>query len=137
MKIFYKTPKAISTGGRNGRVELEDSTLGFDLEMPDKDATGVNPEKLFAMGYAACFDNAVAHVADKMGLAGATSKTIAEVGMGMNTEGGFVLDIDLHVEVSGTDEANATKLVETSHQVCPYSNAIRGNIEVRLHTTVV
>lgn len=136
MKIFYKTPKAVSTGGRSGRVELEDQTLGFDLEMPDNNATGVNPEKLFAMGYAGCFDNALAHVAQKMKLE-VSSKTSAEVGLGMNSEGGFALDVDLYVELSGISEKQAKVLVETTDKVCPYSNAVRGNVEVRLHTSVV
>lgn len=137
MKIFYKTPRATSTGGRSGHVELDNGSMAFDLTPPDKDADGmgVNPEKLFAMGYAACFDNALSHVAQRMKLE-VTSKTSAEVGLGMNAQGGYSLDVDLYVEVSGVSEDDAAKLVETTDQVCPYSNALRGNVEVRIHTTV-
>lgn len=138
MKIFYKTPRAHANNGRFGHVELDDGSLGFDLVPPDKDAdgNGVNPEKLFALGFAACFDSALSHVAERMQLE-ITSKTSAEVGIGMNAEGGFALDIDLFVEVSGVDEAQAKVLVDATDKVCPYSNAVRGNVDVRLHTLVV
>lgn len=137
MKIFYKTPKAIAKGGRNGYARLEDGTLGFDLDMPDKNAIGVNPEKLFALGFAACFDSALGYVAQHMKLKGVTSKTSAEVGLGMNTQGGYALDIDLYVELSGIGKAEAAALIEATDKVCPYSNAVRGNVEVRLHSSVV
>lgn len=134
MKIFYKTPKATATGGRSGRVELNDASLGFDLTMPDKDANGVNPEKLFALGYAGCFDNALGHVAQAMKLQ-VTSKTSAEVGLGMNAQGGYALDVDLYIELKGISDEEAKALVEKTDMVCPYSNAIRGNVEVRMHIT--
>ena len=137
MKIFYKTPTAISTGGRSGHVALEDGSLGFDLQSPEQNSTGVNPEKLFAMGYAACFDNALTHVAQRMKLEGVISKTSAVVGLGMNTQGGYALDIDLYIELSGVSEEQAKDLVEKTDKVCPYSNAVRGNVDVRLHTQVV
>lgn len=138
MKIFYKTPRATATDGRSGHVSLADETLAFDLTPVDKDVDGkgINPEKLFALGFAACFDSAITHVANAMKLE-VTSKTAAEVGIGMTKEGGFALDIDLFVEVSGIDEATAQALVEATDKVCPYSNAVRGNVEVRLHTSVV
>ena len=137
MKIFYKTPMATSTGGRAGHVALDDGSLGFDLQTPEQNSTGVNPEKLFAMGYAACFDNALTHEAQRMKLEGVISKTSAVVGLGMNTQGGYALDIDLYVELGGVSEEQAQALVETTDKVCPYSNAVRGNVEVRLHTKVV
>ena len=137
MKIFYKTPTATSTGGRSGHVALEDGSLGFDLQTPEQNSTGVNPEKLFAMGYAACFDNALTHVAQRMKLEGVSSKTSAVVGLGMNTQGGYALDIDLYIELSGVSEEQAKALVETTDKVCPYSNAVRGNVDVRLHTCLL
>lgn len=136
MKIFYKT-RATSVGGRSGHAALDDGTLAFDLAAPGSGKTGANPEQLFAIGYAACFDNALKHVAEKQKLALAASKTSAEVGIGQNTTGGFALDVDLYVEIQGLNEAEATQLVEATHQVCPYSNALRGNVDVRLHITTL
>lgn len=136
MKIFYKT-RATSVGGRSGHAALDDGTLAFDLAAPGSGKTGANPEQLFAIGYAACFDNALKHVAEKQKLALSASKTSAEVGIGQNTTGGFELDVDLYVEIHGLNEAEATQLVEATHQVCPYSNALRGNVDVRLHITTI
>lgn len=135
MKIFYKT-RATATGGRSGRTTLDDGSLAFDLAMPGVGKTGTNPEQLFALGYAACFDNALPVAAKQLGLKPAGTRTSVEVGIGQTEAGGYALDVDLHVEVQGLDEADARKLVEATHQVCPYSNATRGNIDVRLHVTV-
>lgn len=135
MKIIYKT-RASATGGRSGHAQLEDGSLGFDLAMPGSGKVGPNPEQLFAIGYAACFDSALALTAQKLKKPVLSSRTSAEVGMGQNGQGGYALDIDLFVEVSGLPEAEALELVEATHKVCPYSNAVRGNVEVRLHVTV-
>lgn len=135
MKIFYKT-RATATGGRSGRTALDDGSLAFDLATPGSGKTGANPEQLFAMGYAACFDNALPVAAKQLGLAPTGTRTSVEVGIGQTATGGYALDVDLHVEVQGLDEAAARKLVEATHQVCPYSNATRGNIDVRLHVSV-
>ena len=133
MKIFYKT-RATATGGRSGHTALDDGSLGFDLvSFQEKDKTGVNPEQLFAMGYAACFDGALALVAQQMKLVGAQSRCSCGVGIGMKADGAFSLDIDLYAEVQGVDADTARQLVERTHQVCPYSNAVRGNVDVRLH----
>jgi Ohr subfamily peroxiredoxin len=136
MKIFYKT-RATSTGGRAGHTALDDGSLALDLAIPGSGKTGANPEQLFALGYAACFDNALEGVAKSMKLEGIASKTSVQVGIGQTPEGGYALDIDIDVQVSGVDEATAHKLIEATHQVCPYSNATRGNVDVRLHVTVV
>lgn len=133
MKIFYKT-RATATGGRSGHTELDDGSLGFDLAQPGTDKSGTNPEQLFALGYAACFDSALSLVAQQMKL-DTTSKTSVEVGIGQRAEGGYALDIDIHVETSGISRDDAQKLIEATHQVCPYSNATRGNVDVRLHVT--
>ena len=135
MKIFYKT-RATATGGRSGRTALDDGSLALDLATPGSGKTGANPEQLFAMGYAACFDNALPVAAKQLGLAPTGTRTSVEVGIGQTATGGYALDVDLHVEVQGLDEADARKLVEATHQVCPYSNATRGNIDVRLHVSV-
>ena len=137
MKIFYKT-RAIATGGRSGHTGLDDGSLGFDLvSFQEQDKEGVNPEQLFAMGYAACFDSALNMTAQHMKLPITASKTSTQVGIGMKADGSYNLDIDLYVEVSGIDEVQAQTLVEAAHQVCPYSNATRGNVDARLHVTVV
>ena len=135
MKIFYKT-RATATGGRSGRTALDDGSLALDLATPGSGKTGANPEQLFAMGYAACFDNALPVAAKQLGLAPTGTRTSVEVGISQTATGGYALDVDLHVEVQGLDEAAARKLVEATHQVCPYSNATRGNIDVRLHVSV-
>ena len=135
MKIFYKT-RATATGGRAGHTALDDGGLALDLAIPGSGKTGANPEQLFALGYAACFDNALEGVAKQMKLTMAGSKTTVEVGIGQTAEGGYALDIDLSVEVRGLNEADAQKLIEATHHVCPYSNATRGNIDVRLHVTI-
>ena len=92
---------------------------------------------MFAIGYAACFDSAVNHVARLQKIPLTSSKTTAAVGLGQTEAGGFGLDIDLSVEIAGLSEADAHALVETAHKVCPYSNATRNNVDVRLHVTVV
>ena len=134
MKIFYKT-RATATGGRSGRTALDDGSLALDLATPGSGKTGANPEQLFAMGYAACFDNALPVAAKQLQLQPAGTATSVEVGIGQATEGGYALDIDLHVEVKGLDQADAQRLVEAAHKICPYSNATRGNVDVRLHVT--
>ena len=137
MKIFYKT-RATATGGLSGHTGLDDGSLGFDLvSFQEQDKEGVNPEQLFAMGYAACFDSALNMTAQHMKLPITASKTSTQVGIGMKADGSYNLDIDLYVEVSGIDEVQAQTLVEAAHQVCPYSNATRGNVDARLHVTVV
>ena len=135
MKIFYKT-RATATGGRSGRTALDDGSLALDLATPGSGKTGANTEQLFALGYAAYFDNALPVAAKQLGLAPTGTRTSVEVGIGQTATGGYALDVDLHVEVQGLDEAAARKLVEATHQVYPHSNATRGNIDVRLHVSV-
>jgi osmotically inducible protein OsmC len=136
LSTLYKT-KAIAVGGRNGHVHTEDNLLSTRLALPKsmggkEDAT--NPEQLFAAGYAACFGNAVLHVArqQKIALKDADVEIDAEVGILARAEGGFKLEVSLAAVLSGVDQATAEKLVHTAHQVCPYSNATRGNIDVAL-----
>ena len=137
MKIFYKT-LATATGGRSGHTQLDDGSLGFDLvSFQEEGKEGVNPEQLFAMGFAACFDSALNMTAQQMKLPIASSKTSTQVGIGMKADGSYNLDLDIYVEVSGIDETKAQELVEAAHKVCPYSNATRGNVDARLHVTVV
>lgn len=138
MKIFYKT-RATSVGGRDGHVALDDGSFGLDLVSFNNDngKKGANPEQLFAMGYAACFDNALIHIIQQQKLQDVATKTSCAVGIGQKNDGGFALDIDLDVEVRGLDKSAAIELVKRGHDVCPYSDATRGNINVRLHVSLV
>jgi len=130
------TAKATSTGAaRDGHVASSDGVLEFDLSIPKglggAGGAGTNPEQLFAAGYAACFHSALQAVArrEKVKLAG-TSVT-AEVGIGKQGEG-FGLAVELVVSLPGVEQETGAKLVDAAHQMCPYSNATRGNIDVAL-----
>jgi len=136
MSILYKAT-ATSTGGRDGRAISSDEQLNVKLSAPKElggtGAPGTNPEQLFAAGYSACFLSAMKFVAgqQKRAVPADTSVT-ADVGVGPNDAGGFKLDIELRVSLPGIDKADAQALVEKAHQVCPYSNATRNNVPVRL-----
>ncbi|WP_373099867.1 MULTISPECIES: organic hydroperoxide resistance protein [Pasteurellaceae] len=138
MKIFYKT-SATATGGRDGHTRVDDGSIGFDLVSFQNDSgkQGTNPEQLFAMGYAACFDSAMNLVAGQLGLQPTQSSTSVAVGIGQKADGTFSLDLDISITVAGLTEAQARQLIERSHQVCPYSNAVRGNVAVRLHVNLI
>ena len=130
------TTIATATGGRDGRAATKDGAFEVKLARPKElggGGDGNNPEQLFAAGYAACFLGAMQHVASQGGpkVPGDTTVT-ATVGIGPRSEGGFGLDIGLDVALPGVDRAAAEALVEKAHQVCPYSNATRGNVPVRL-----
>jgi osmotically inducible protein OsmC len=131
---LYST-KVTATGGRHGQIRSEDGLLDMKLALPRQlggrgDAT--NPEQLFAGGYAACFENALLRVSREAGLRFADEdvKVTAEVGLSRNESGGFVLSAALAVTVTGVDQKKAEDLVESAHKICPYSNAIRGNVDV-------
>ena len=134
-KILY-TAHATSTGGREGSSKSDDGALDVKLTTPKglggNGAAGTNPEQLFAAGYSACFLGAMKHVAmlQKVALPAETS-IAADVGIGPIPQG-FGIQVALRVTIPGMDKDAAKKLVEAAHQVCPYSNATRGNIEVSL-----
>ena len=134
-KILY-TAHATSTGGREGASRTDDGILDVKLTTPKQlggnGLPGTNTEQLFAAGYSACFIGAMKHVAmmQKITLPADTSIK-AEVGIGP-IPNGFGIQVALHVTIPGMEHAAAEKLVEAAHQVCPYSNATRGNIEVAL-----
>ena len=134
MSTLYST-KVTATGGRHGHIRSEDGLLDMKLALPRElggkgDAT--NPETLFAGGYAACFENALLRVSREKGLrfADGDVEVIAEIGLSRNDSGNFVLSAALAVAVTGVDQKTAEDLAESAHQICPYSNAIRGNVEV-------
>jgi len=130
------TALATATGeGRNGRTRTSDGTIDLDLKVPTEmggPGGGANPEQLFAAGYAACFHGALKLVAGKQEVAFTDSAVTAEVGIGPDAAGGFALEVTLRVELGGIEQSAAEALVEAAHQVCPYSNATRGNIPVTL-----
>ena len=136
MSILYRT-SATSTGGREGRSVAADNKLDVKLAVPRElggnGAEGTNPEQLSAAGYSACFLSAMKFVAgqDKKTLPADTT-VMADVGIGPNDAGGFALDIELRIALPGLEQAAAQALVERAHQVCPYSNATRNNVPVRL-----
>jgi osmotically inducible protein OsmC len=128
---------AIATSaGRDARAVSSDGRLDVTLAMPSElggDGEGTNPEQLFAAGYAACFASSMRLVAGRQKLDVADASVTAEVGLLPNGEGGFELDATLRVELPDTLAPEAARqLVEATHQVCPYSNATRGNIQVVL-----
>ncbi|UJL42378.1 organic hydroperoxide resistance protein [Shewanella vesiculosa] len=133
MKALYTT-SATALAGRNGQVSTDDKKVDLQLSYP-KEMGGsgefTNPEQLFASGYAACFSNAILHVAGQTKVAIKAAPTTATVGIGANDNGGFALTVALAVELD-LGQAEAEQLVKTAHQVCPYSNAVRGNIDVKL-----
>jgi lipoyl-dependent peroxiredoxin len=139
MTVIY-TAVATATGdGRNGRTRSSDGRVDLHLAVPTAmggSGEGANPEQLLAAGYAACFHSALKRVARKASAPIADSSVTAEVGIGPNGSGGFGLEVTLNVELGGVDQDTAEKLVATAHQICPYSNATRGNIPVTLVTTV-
>ncbi|GAA4732592.1 organic hydroperoxide resistance protein [Modestobacter marinus] len=134
------TAVATATGdGRNGHTRSSDGLIDQDLATPKEmggEGGATNPEQLFAAGYAACFLSALKMVARKQKAPISDAGVTAEVGIGPDDAGGFGLEVDLHVELGGVDQATADQLVEAAHQVCPYSNATRGNVPVTLETTV-
>ncbi|MDN3616897.1 organic hydroperoxide resistance protein [Vibrio gallaecicus] len=133
MQALYTT-SATALAGRNGQVSTDDNKLALDLSYPkEMGGTGeaTNPEQLFAAGYSACFSNAILHVARETKVAIKAAPTTATVAIGSNDNGGFALAVSLSVELE-LDQEDAVQLVKTAHQVCPYSNAVRGNIDVKL-----
>jgi osmotically inducible protein OsmC len=139
MDAIY-TAVATTTGeGRSGHARTSDGLLDVDLAVPREmggPGGATNPEQLFAAGYAACFHSALKGVAKAQKAKFTDSAVTAEVGIGANGAGGYGLQVTLHVELGGIGEAAAQSLVEAAHQVCPYSNATRGNVEVTLEVEV-
>jgi len=139
MNILYKTT-AISTGGRDGKVIVENSPLEFEMALPAElggtKINGANPEQLFAAGYAACFGSAMQHVLREKRKDVQVPTIHITVGIGKNDAGGFSLAVDITVVFKDIDQDTAEALVKEAHQVCPYSNATRGNIEVNVSAKV-
>ena len=139
MSALYTAASTATGDGRNGEARTSDGKLEVNLSTPVEmggSGEGTNPEQLFATGYAACFLSALKMVARMEKAPIADAAVTADVSIYKNDEGGFKLGVALHVEMSGVDEATAEKLTQAAHQVCPYSNATRGNIEVDVDAVV-
>ena len=132
-KILY-TAEATAIGGRDGSVKTSDGTFALDVRMPPGlggKGGGTNPEQLFAAGYAACFGSAVAHVARAQKVTTGPVNITAKVGIGP-FGGAFALSVELVASLPELARADAEALVAAAHEVCPYSNATRGNVPVTI-----
>ncbi|MDR2036978.1 MAG: organic hydroperoxide resistance protein [Bacteroidales bacterium] len=134
MEALY-TAVATSVGGRNGHVKSSDGLLDFEVKPPKEmggpDGKYTNPEQLFAAGYSACFGSALNHVA-LLKRKRIESSITAKVSIGKKEGGGFMLAVEMDVNIPGMDQKEAEELAAEAHQVCPYSNATRNNIEVKI-----
>jgi osmotically inducible protein OsmC len=135
MNTLYTT-KATATGGRNGQVKSENGILDLAVKLP-KGLGGANddfanPEMLFAAGYSACFDSALNLIIKKENVKTGETTVTAKVSIGQNGTGGFGLEAELHANIPGVTFEVAQSLIEKAHQICPYSNATRGNMPVKL-----
>ncbi len=137
MNVLYRT-EATATGGRTGRAATKDGAFAVTLVTPKElggpGGEGNNPEQLFASGYAACFLGAVKFVASQRKVKVSDDSTVtAAVGIGKRDDGqGFGLDVELTIALPGVDAATAREIVDQAHIVCPYSNATRNGLDVRL-----
>ncbi|PZU10821.1 organic hydroperoxide resistance protein [Sphingomonas sp.] len=134
--VKYRT-RATATGGREGKARSEDGRLDVTLSLPKElggaGGPGTNPEQLFAAGYSACFIGAMGVAAQQLKVKlPADVNVTATVGIGPRAAGGFGITADLEISLPGLDRAVAEELVATAHQICPYSNATRGNLDVGL-----
>ncbi|HCU44866.1 MAG TPA: organic hydroperoxide resistance protein [Sphingobacterium sp.] len=138
MKTLY-TIGAQATGVRNGQVKSENNILDLEVRMPK--ALGganddyANPEMLFAAGYAACFDSALNLVIKQAKVQTGETSVTAKVSIGQAENGGFGLAAALHANIPGVSLEEAQALTEKAHQICPYSNATRGNMDVEIHVS--
>ncbi|MFE7763121.1 organic hydroperoxide resistance protein [Streptomyces sp. NPDC057438] len=133
-KIMY-VAEATAHGGRNGYITSQDGQIDLKVAMPPAmggDGDGTNPEQLFAAGYSSCFHNALVLVGRRAGYDLTGSTVAAKVGIGPNKQRGYGLAVALSVSLPVIDQDIAAKLVDAAHQVCPYSNATRDNIEVSI-----
>ncbi len=134
--VIYKT-SATATGGRDGTSRSDDGSVDVKLVVPQEmggpGGIGANPEKLFAAGYSACFLGAMKAVSGKQNVRVPLDASVtATIGFGPRSEGGFGITADLLVNLPGIDRPDAERLVKAAHEVCPYSNATRGNLDVGL-----
>jgi osmotically inducible protein OsmC len=135
MKTLY-TAVSTAHGGRDGHVRSSDGIVDLDLRTPKEmggpGGAGTNPEQLFAAGYAACFESAMRAVARKQKKALTDATVTGHVSFNVTDDAKYVLSVELHGKIEGLTGDEAQALMHAAHEVCPYSNATRGNIEVKL-----
>ena len=130
--MAYKT-SATTKGGRNGRALLENGALSLAMALPKElggSGEGHNPEQLFALGYSACFGQALLVLGKKHGIDPQEARVTADVTL--NADDGFSLEVELKISIPGADRSKVQALVEDAHQICPYSKATRNNVPVTL-----
>jgi len=135
MQKLYTTTVHATGDGRNGHVQSDDGLIDTDVRHPKElggSGEATNPEQLFAAGYAACFHSALRLVGQREGIDVSGTEVSATVSLGMLPSGGFGIAAELDVAVPSVDRGTAESLVAKAHEVCPYSNATRGNIDVVL-----
>lgn len=133
-KALY-TAKTHTTGGREGAARSSDGQLDIKLSTPGSNRPGTNPEQLFAAGWSACFEGAIGHVAQAKKIELPPGLAIdAEVDL-CRDDGGYFLQARLNVSLPGIEREVAQSLVDMAHQTCPYSKAIRGNVDVQINLT--
>ena len=137
VKPLY-TARALATGGRSGHAVSDDGLLDVHLRPPTElggPGGGTNPEQLFGAGYAASFQSALISAGRRAGVDASDSLVEADVSIGTTGDGGYGLAVTLKVSIPGVDADTAARVAGSAHQICPYSRAIRGNIEVALETS--
>jgi len=141
VNALYKTSATAHGGGRDGKTALDDGSMEFQLTVPKElggpGGAGANPEKLFALGYSACYLGALRVAGRETKIAVPAGTTVnAVIGIGPRSEGGFGITAALDVYLPGLDKADADKLAEVTHGICPYSNAIKASVDVATTTRV-
>jgi osmotically inducible protein OsmC len=134
--VKYRT-SAVATGGRDGNVRTENGNLEVRLTTPKElggpGGEGTNPEQLFAAGYSACFLSSIKAAGQQLKQRVPSDLTVtANIGIGVRSEGGFGITAELVIKLPGVERTLAQQLIETAHQICPYSNATRNNVAVHL-----
>lgn len=136
------TAHATAVGGRNGHTESDDGLISVDLSVPKSmggpgKPNSTTPEHLFAAGYSACFGGACEFMGHQLKLVAKSFEVHAEVNLGTVESGGFGLTVTLYVKVDGLNQADAETVVAAGHKLCPYSNAVKGNVPVTIHVATV
>jgi osmotically inducible protein OsmC len=135
--VKYETAATASGGGRDGKTALADGTMSLDLVIPKElggpGGPGANPEKLFALGYSACFLSAMRTASARTKIKRPEGATVtATIGIGARSEGGFGITAELDIYLPGLPENEARQLAEATHDICPYSNAIKTSVDVAI-----
>ncbi|KZL25968.1 MULTISPECIES: Ohr family peroxiredoxin [unclassified Pseudovibrio] len=133
MKVFYDTDTT-AENGRSGTLTLSDEAAKIRVTPPGTEGAGITPEELFAMGYASCFEYSLKMVSGHKEYPLDFIDVRASGSVVEKDEGGFVLDIELHLEFSGLTREQADDVIQAANSLCPYSNAICGNVDVRVYT---